>query len=410
MEKLSNQKKLKPWMGVVLFVVSLVLLLTIGSYVQMNLGLAGVIITEICLLLIALSFCKIRDVKVSEVLPVKKISVTDVFGVLAMSFGAYFLSLGLNIISLILMPGQVVISDELNGFLGDTSNVALLFLTTAIFAPICEEVFMRGSFLSCFRGFKKDWHICLIVGITFGLFHIYPFRYAAMTSLGVLLTYLMVKKNNILLPILMHFINNGIAFLQSVRAQQIGASTSIESLMAFNDKKMLIASSLINIAIAVIFIAVGVLFVNKDAKKIRTFVVAGSTSALLFVVGASLSAISVNADMHGGMPSNMLLNWNYEYTVREDFYDCINLAECKIGLNEDQTCRFNITASAENTDITFNLYNADNEIVYTNTSNALISISEDLNLAPGDYKLEFNADADSIVGKNFKYKVIVERS
>lgn len=409
MEKISDQEKLKPRMGIVLFVLSVLFLMTAGSTVQLKLGLFGVIITEIILLLIALGFCKLRKVRICEVLPVKKISVTDVLGVLFMTCGAYLLTTALNFISLLLMPGQVAICNALNEFLGDTSNLAVLFLAIVISAPICEEIFMRGAFLSCFRGLKKDWLVCLIVGIAFGLFHIYPFRYAGMTCLGAMLAYIMVKKNNILLPIIMHMLNNSIAFFQSAKAGNTSTTISMESILAFNDIKMLIGSNLISIALAVVFISLGVIILNKDARKSRTFVVAGATSAFFFFAGAGLNAISVKAGMDGGMPENMLLNWNYEYTVGDEFYDCLNLAECNINLEEDQHYEFSVLASAADTDVTFSIYNEAKEIVYTNTSNNLLSISEDLNPGPGTYTMEFKA-TDDIIGKDFQYKVLVYRN
>ena len=409
MERISDQKKLKPWMGIVLFVSSMLFLLLVGSIVQVKLGLIGVIITEICFLLIALGFCKIRKVKISEVLPVKKISVTDILGVLAMSIGAYFLSSALGFISLLLMPGQAALSNELNAFLGDTSNLALLFLTTCISAPICEEVFMRGTFLSCFRELKKDWIVCLIVGIAFGLFHLYPFRYAGMTCLGAMLAYIMVKKNNILLPILMHFLNNGIAFSQSAKAGNTGTTPSLESILAFNDIKMLIGSNLISMALACVSITLGVIILNKDARKSRTFVVAGVATAFLFISGAAFSVVSAKAGMTDGMSENMLLNWNYTYTVGDEFYECKNLAECSIGIEEDRPYEFDVSAYATDTDVTFNIYNEAKEIVYTNTSNNMLSISENLNLEPGTYTIEFKS-TDDIIGKPFQYKVLIYKS
>ena len=39
----------------------------------------------------------------------------------------------------------------------------------------------------------------------------------------------------------------------------------------------------------------------------------------------------------------------------------------------------------------------------------LLSVSEDLKLQPGIYKMEFNA-GDEIVGKNFRYKAVVSET
>ena len=71
MQKLTNQERLKPWMGIVLFAVVMALFLTAGSYMQTNWGMTGLILTELMFLATAVGFCLIRKVKIKEVFPVK---------------------------------------------------------------------------------------------------------------------------------------------------------------------------------------------------------------------------------------------------------------------------------------------------------------------------------------------------
>ena len=46
MVKLSNQERLKPWMGVILFVIGVVFLIFPGSLMQIKWGMGGLIATE----------------------------------------------------------------------------------------------------------------------------------------------------------------------------------------------------------------------------------------------------------------------------------------------------------------------------------------------------------------------------
>ena len=403
MIKISDREKLKPWMGIVLFILVVVFSLTAGNYVQTRFGLMGLVITEASFVVFTLLFCRLRGVKISEVLPVKKISIAEIFGIVLMTAGGYSLATALSGISILLMPKQAALSDELNSFLtGNGSSPVILILVIALLPAVCEEILMRGGFLSCFRSLKKDWLIVLIVAVAFGLFHIYPFRYLGTGCLGAILAYIMVKKNNILLPMLLHFINNSIGVIQGMGAQDSG---SVTALLAFNDKATLFASYLMFAIPAPILLMSGAALLNSDARKAKNYVIASTAALVLLFSGVGLSMHASRSAMAEGT----LLNWNYAYKVTDDFYNYTNLAECNITLEKDQPYNFDINAAAADTEISFNIYNENDELVFTKKAAGLLSVSEDLKLQPGIYKMEFNA-GDEIVGKNFRYKAVVSET
>ena len=105
-----------------------------------------------------------------------------------------------------------------------TGTLVLGFIMTVICPPICEEAIMRGAVLSNFRGIKKDWIIVLIVGVMFGILHTDPVRFLNTALLGGCMAYLMVKRNNFILPMIFHFINNfttiGISTISTMFATQ----------------------------------------------------------------------------------------------------------------------------------------------------------------------------------------------
>ena len=73
MEQLTDQKKLRPWMGVVAQAGFLVLFLTAGAAMQRRLGIPGLVLSELMFLVVAVGYCLIRKVKLKEMFPVKKI-------------------------------------------------------------------------------------------------------------------------------------------------------------------------------------------------------------------------------------------------------------------------------------------------------------------------------------------------
>ncbi len=227
-KELSTQAKWKPWKGFVLFVIVIVWMI-VGSIIGAMIGDAtiGTFILQLGFLGIAVITTLINKTPFKEVFPVKGITVRDFFGVILMWIGA----MPLGLISALII-GQLA-PDTFSEVASSVNSVAtgmliLGFITTVICPPVCEESIMRGAIFSNFRGIKKDWVICLIIGIFFGIFHMDYVRFFNTALMGGCLAYLMCKRNNFILPMMYHFINNfvliGISTLLTIAGQ--GASTS----------------------------------------------------------------------------------------------------------------------------------------------------------------------------------------
>lgn len=80
----------------------------------------------------------------------------------------------------------------------------LTLLALIILAPLCEETLNRGFVMAGYRrlGF---WRCVLIVGIFFGFFHQYPYRFLDTMIAGMLLAYLALTTNSILASMAAHF-------------------------------------------------------------------------------------------------------------------------------------------------------------------------------------------------------------
>lgn len=110
----------------------------------------------------------------------------------------------------------IIGEDSTNEQLLNTEPIWRLLLTSVIYAPIAEELLFRG----CLRKLiKNDTIFILISGISFGLWHVigyeqsllqylYIFTYSA---LGIGLSYVYAKTNNLTTNIGMHFIHNLLA-------------------------------------------------------------------------------------------------------------------------------------------------------------------------------------------------------
>jgi len=97
---------------------------------------------------------------------------------------------------------------------GAASLIAVAALVTVV-APIAEEVFFRGYFFSALRNWRGVWPAAAITGIVFGLVHAgsSPIGFLApLAVLGVLLCLLYVRTGSLYPCIVLHSLNNAVAF------------------------------------------------------------------------------------------------------------------------------------------------------------------------------------------------------
>ena len=208
MQKLTNQERLRPWMGFALFAFVMLFFVFVCGPLQTHLGLVGLVLTELLFFAIVIVFCLIRKISIKEVLPMKKISFKDIMGCIFLLAGSFPLSLLMVVITSIIIPSSTAEAEALSDTLYGSMNYITTVLVIALLPAICEESMHRGLLLSCFRSLKKDWLIVLIIGLFFGINHLSVLRFATTFMLGVVLSYVVVKKNNILLSMFIHFMNN----------------------------------------------------------------------------------------------------------------------------------------------------------------------------------------------------------
>lgn len=291
MEQLTNQNKLRPWMGFVAQAGFLVLFLTAGAWVQRNLGIPGLVLSELMFLVVSVGYCLIRRVKLKEMFPMKKITLCEFFGTVILGAAGFMLSLLCVGISLTVLP--VSFREEvtgLNEYIYGSMNLPVLVAVVAVLPAICEEAMERGCVLSHFRSIKKDWVIILIMGVFFGIMHWSPLRFLNTAMLGALLSYLMVKKNNILLPMLLHFGNNFVSVVLGYLGQSLtrGESADLTNI----DTVQLMGSYLFLSCAAPVLVVTAMMLIDREHHKPVRYAIAGSLSGIMFFLGIFLMSVS----------------------------------------------------------------------------------------------------------------------
>ena len=304
MVKLSNQEKLHPILGIILFAVLMGVFLTAGRFLQLNYGLTGLVLSEVIFLIMALAFCFVTGSKIKEMFPIKKITAMDIFGCFILHIGGYLLSIASVGVVGAIYPPALKEADRMNDFLFGSMSFIPALLIIGLLPAVCEEAIHRGAILSNFRAIKKDWVIVLIMGILFGINHVSVIKFFSTAILGGILSYVLVKKNNILLTMLMHFFNNALSVVAVYRTGAGNAS----SLSNIDMSSVLGVYLLLGFGAPFLLIIGSRILAPEDFKK-KYIVVAGALSVLMLAGGVLVNLKNGGMEMH--------LNSSFSYEVKD---------------------------------------------------------------------------------------------
>ena len=98
-----------------------------------------------------------------------------------------------------------------------TLGLIFLFLAVVVMAPIGEEVVFRGFLQKFLEEYWKDiTRAVLITSLFFAMIHFNPYWTIQIYLLGVVLGFLSWKTKSVIPSIILHSINNGMAFISTV--------------------------------------------------------------------------------------------------------------------------------------------------------------------------------------------------
>jgi membrane protease YdiL (CAAX protease family) len=132
------------------------------------------------------------------------------YGWLALAFLAYY-AIAIAYAVLFSPP-----EEELPKELGAEESVGLAIATGVLLiaiAPVAEEVFFRGFLYQAFRNSYGVWPGAILSGLVFGVIHFEFFKLVQLAALGVILALLFEKTRSLWPSIMLHAINNALAFV-----------------------------------------------------------------------------------------------------------------------------------------------------------------------------------------------------
>ncbi|NOX64883.1 MAG: CPBP family intramembrane metalloprotease [Chlorobi bacterium] len=110
---------------------------------------------------------------------------------------------------------DTLLTDMYGGILSASSifEMILVVLVVAFVPAICEEVFFRGFVQKSFELSIKPFWAIFITSIAFSLYHFNPYGFLALLFLAMFLGFSVYISKSILIPVILHFLNNFVSII-----------------------------------------------------------------------------------------------------------------------------------------------------------------------------------------------------
>ncbi|MEE0265394.1 MAG: type II CAAX endopeptidase family protein [Acutalibacteraceae bacterium] len=183
-----------------------------------GMGIAGVI---------TIKFFRLR---IDDALQVNKVKISDIIKYTFAGMGfAFVFNLLLSLMNLNLgifgFENNMPSYGEIEGVVGNI----IYYFALALVPPIAEEFLFRGAILGSLRKYGDAFAI-IISSILFGFAHANFLQTPVTFLTGLVLGYVTVKSNSIIPAVIIHFVNNSLAFLQET-LENVITNENINSLV-----------------------------------------------------------------------------------------------------------------------------------------------------------------------------------
>lgn len=196
--------------GALIYTISLIALIYIGSVMQLYWGTCGLVATEVMIFLIPMLYAIYIKADIKNTFSLRLPKLRYILGGFIVWFGGYFIINITTRILISLFPEGADVLEAVNSSVMMDSFFASL-IVVALIPAICEEILFRGFLLGAFKGESKKskiWAV-VMVGILFGIMHLNFIRIVPTAILGILFAYCALATKSIWTSVFMHFLNNG---------------------------------------------------------------------------------------------------------------------------------------------------------------------------------------------------------
>ncbi len=146
-----------------------------------------------------------------------------------------------EIVRTIVGPLKEMLQSIMTLLLASESVPEFLFvaLVVAIVPSFVEEFYFRGLVQTLFRKAWSPLAGAVVSGVLFGLFHLNPFDAVGLVALGMYFGYSRYRSASLVPPILLHFLNNGLAVIavrmglanDEMLVESMGSSADLQTML-----------------------------------------------------------------------------------------------------------------------------------------------------------------------------------
>lgn len=202
----------------ILYLVSILLVLTVGSLIQVLNFTWGLIATEVFLILLpTIVFLRMQKIPLKTGLRLNPIGILPALLSILIGTSIWFFDAWIDTVIMQvtgLPPVQLT-----PGALPDTAlEAVLLFVAFAVAAPICEEALFRGAIQGTYERRRKAIFAITITSLMFAFYHFRLTGLPALLPVSFILGFVVWRSQSLYTGMLVHFGNNAVAAIYSIMA------------------------------------------------------------------------------------------------------------------------------------------------------------------------------------------------
>lgn len=237
--------RISPSDGLILYIFGMLAMFYLSSLFMIRLGFYGIAATQALIAALPILAALYLKADLRNTFKLKLPRLREVLGALLLWLGAFIaVNLLANLMLHFFLQGEEVAEQLTYALRG--SNLWVSLLVVALLPAIGEELFFRGFVFSSLEGRVKPGTAIFLTSLMFSLMHIEFIRLPPTFILGLAFTLALFKTGSILVPALMHFVNNGVAVASMFYPE---ATENVSEMVLFTGNPLL--NGLIWLAVAV---------------------------------------------------------------------------------------------------------------------------------------------------------------
>ncbi|MDD6572181.1 MAG: ABC transporter permease subunit [Thermoflexaceae bacterium] len=201
--------------------VSMLLLLYVGTVVQMKFLLFGLLITQFMIIGVPVFAAWYTKKDFKETFSLKVPKITGILGAVLLEIGTFTLVMALSVFLTKLWPQDVDGVNQSFEMMLDGVTFVPALLVLGLAPAICEEALFRGYLFSAAKKKMKPVAAILLIAALFGIYHLSFVKFFTTGILGIVFCYVVYKTGSIVLSCLMHFMNNAFSVVLMYYGKQL---------------------------------------------------------------------------------------------------------------------------------------------------------------------------------------------